>query len=129
MKQQQSVEEFQNDLKRMHARVIEVERQLADAISGKLPEDQHVDPSMLMVSSMISSRTFEPMIMLRWFTFVAQIGIEPAREFALSILDAVEAAKTDAFLMQFMRKVTGDPQAGAQLIMEFREFREQAGKQ
>jgi hypothetical protein len=78
MKQEQSSEEFVNDLKRMHARVIEVGRQLADAMNGKLPEDQHVDPSMLMVSSMISHRTHEPMIMLRWFTFVAQIGPEQA---------------------------------------------------
>lgn len=124
MKQEQSAEEFANDLTRMALRNQELERQLADAMNGQLPEDQQVDPSMIMVSSMVSSRTLEPMIMLRWFTFVAQIGIDQARELALSLLDATEAAKTDAFLMRFMSEAPGcGPEAGARLVAQFREFR------
>jgi hypothetical protein len=129
MKQQQSTEEFVNDLRRMHLRVAELERQLADAMNGKLPEDQHVDPSMIMVSSMVSSRTREPMVMLRWFTFVAQIGPEQARELAFNLLDAAEAAKSDAYLMQIMTKLSDDPEAGPQLVAAFREFRRQQEKQ
>jgi hypothetical protein len=128
MKQEQSQEEFRNDLKRMHLRVAELEKQLADAMNGKLPEDQHVDPSMIMVSSMVSSRTREPMVMLRWFTFVAQIGPEQACDLAFTLLDAVEAAKSDAFLMQFMSKVSGDSEAGLQLVAEFRKFRQRQEK-
>jgi hypothetical protein len=125
VKQEQSPEEFLNDLKRMHARVTELERQLADAMNGNLPEAQQVDPSMLMVSSMVSSRTREPMVMPCWFTFVAQIGPEQAHEMAFNLLEAAEAAKSDAFLMQFMSKVAGDPEAGLQLVAAFREFRQQ----
>jgi hypothetical protein len=124
MKQEQSAEEFRNDLIRMAARVRELERQLADAMNGKLPEDQHVDPSMLMVSSMVSSRTREPMIMLRWFTFVAQIGVEQARDLAFNLIEAIEAAKSDAFLMQFMSNAAGNIDAGLQLVAAFREFKQ-----
>src|SRR5262245_4490080 len=125
MRQEESPEELVNDLRRMHIRIGELERQLAEAMNGKLPEDQQIDPSMLMISSMVSSRTREPMVMLRWFTFVAQIEPEQARELAFNLLDAVEAAKSDAFLMQFMSRISSDPQAGAQLVGEFRKFRQQ----
>lgn len=129
MKQQQSPEEFVNDLKRMHLRVADLERQLADAINGKLPEDQHVDPSMIMVSSMVSARSGEPMVMLRWFTFVAQIGLDQARDLAFNLLDAAEAAKSDAFLMQFMSDVGGNSDTGKEiagnLVAAFRKFRQQ----
>lgn len=124
MKQEQSSEEFVNDLTRMHKRVTELERQLADAMNGQLPDDQRVDPSMLMVSSMVSSRTLEPMIVLRWFTLVAQLGTDQARDLALSLLDATEAAKSDAFLMRFMSEAPGcGPEAGAHLVAQFRDFR------
>jgi len=93
-----------------------------------LTENQQVDPSMLMVNSMVSARTREPMIRLRWFTFVAQIGPEQAKELAFNSLDAAEAAQSDAFVMQFMSKVAGDPEAGAQIVGQFRKFRRQAGK-
>lgn len=128
MKQEQSSEEFVNDLKRMHLRVAELERQLADAMNGKLPEDQQVEPSMLMVSSMVSARTQEPMVMLRWFTFVAQIGPDQARDLAFNLLDAAEAAKSDAFLMRFMSKNVRNVEAGMHLVAAFREFRQQVSE-
>src|SRR5262245_56846051 len=124
MKQEQSTEEFVNDLRRMHLRIAELEKQLADAMNGKLPEDQQVDPGMIMVSSMVSHRTLEPMIMLRWFTFVAQIAPEQARDLAFNLLDATEAAKSDAFLMRFTSKITNDPEAGARIVAAFRESRQ-----
>jgi hypothetical protein len=68
------------------------------------------------------------MIMLRWFTFVAQISLEQARELAFELLDAIEAAKSDAFLMQYMRKAAGFPEAGLPVVAAFREFRQQAGR-
>ena len=67
--------------------------------------------------------------MLRWFTFVAQIGPEQARDLAFNLLDAAEAAKSDALLMQFMCKIVGFPEAGLPVVVAFREFRQQAGKQ
>jgi len=129
MKQGQSIEEFRNDLKRMSARTHELERQLANCANGKLPEDARLDPSMIMISSMVASLTGEPMVMLRWFTHVAQITADQARELAFDLIDVAEAAKSDAFLMQFMSKLTGRPNAGMAVIAEFREFRwQQAGK-
>lgn len=125
MKQEQSIEEFRNDLKRMSARIHELECQLADCANGNLPEDARLDPSMMMISSMVASLTLEPFVMLRWFMHVAQITSEQARELAFNLLDAAEAAKSDAFLMQFICKSTDNLEAGHQLVMAFREFRQQ----
>jgi hypothetical protein len=44
------------------------------------------------------------------------------------LLDAIEAAKSDAFLMKFMCNVSGDPGAGLQLVAEFRKFRQRQEK-
>jgi hypothetical protein len=126
MKEQQSIEEFRNDLRRMHARVQELERQLADAINGKLPEDARLDPDMIMVSSMVSAATGDPMVVLRWFTHVTQFAPDQARDLALNLLDAAEAAKSDAFLAGFMKG--HGPEAGAQLVAAFREYRAKGGK-
>jgi len=65
MKHEQSSEEFQNYLKRMHLRIAQLERQLADAMNGKLPEDQHVDPSMIMVSSRTRERLHHTLCQLK----------------------------------------------------------------
>lgn len=124
----QSIEDFREDLTRMNHRIQELERQLADAVNGKLPEDQRLDPDMIMVSSMVATRTGEPLVILRWFTSVAQFPPAQARDLALNLLDAAEAANTDAFLMGFVSQTLGGrPEDGAQILAGFRKFRAQQG--
>jgi len=122
MKDQQSLESFRADLQRMNARVRELEHQLAEAANGRLPEDARLEPDLIMISSMVSSANGEPMVILRWFTHTAQLPIKQARELALNLLDAAESARADAFLVSFMRQK--GPEAGAALVMAFREFKE-----
>lgn len=111
----------------MRLRVQELERQLADAANGKLPEDARLEPDLIMVSSMVAAGTGDPMVMLRWFTHVAQLTPAQARDLALNLLDAAEAAKSDAFLMGFIGD--RDPVAGAQLVAAFREFRQRRSEE
>jgi hypothetical protein len=121
---QKSIEQVHEDLHRQQARIRELERQLAELANGKLPEDAHLEPDLIFTGSIVSSTTGEPLVMLRWFTHVTQLSIAQARDLALSLLDAAEAAKSDAFLVSFMGAGDKDPRAGAALVMAFREWRE-----
>lgn len=125
LKERQSIDKFREDLRRMDAQVRQLQRQLADAVNGKLPEDARLDPEMIRVSSLVSASGHEPLIMLRWFTSVAQLTPDQARSLAFSLLDVAEAAKSDAFLMRFMAPT--NLEAGAQLVAAFREFRQHQG--
>ena len=120
------INQLRDDLARQQRRIRELEKQLAEAINGKLPEDQHLDPDLISISSMVSSQTGAPMVMVRWFTHIAQLPVETARELALNLLDAAEASKADAFLSGFMSEK--GPEASAALIAAFRAYRETATK-
>jgi len=125
MRQNQSnsnIENFREDLIRQQARIRELERQLADMANGQLPEDARLEPDLIMVSSMVASTTGEPMVMVRWFTHTAQLSLEQARDLALNLLDASEAAKSDAFMFRFMEP--NGREAGAMMVAAYRQFRE-----
>ncbi len=121
-----SIEKMREDLTRMQNRIRELEQQLADMANGQLPEESRLEPDMIQTSSMVASQTGEPVVVLRWFTHVAQLPVAQARELALSLLDAAEAAKSDAFLVGFM--APSGPEAGAQLVAAFREYRQMEGR-
>lgn len=125
------VNQLRDDLNRMSNRISELEKQLADAVNGKLPEDQVLDPDMITMQSIVSSQTGEPRILLRWFTHIAQLDAESARAHAFAILDCVEAAKSDAFLAKFFReKLEADDNLMGNVLMEFRNYRaEQEGRE
>ncbi len=123
------INQMRDDLNRQQARIAELERQLADAINGKLPEAEHLDPGSIWVESMVSSETGEPRVVLRWFTHLAQLDVEQAREIAFNLIEAIEAARSDAFLAAFARNKVGikEPEKVAQLIYEFRQYRQHKG--
>jgi hypothetical protein len=123
----EGINQIRDDLARQQRRIIELERQLANARNGQLPEDEHIDPDLIYISSIVASKTGEPMVMIRWLTHIAQLPIGAAREIAFNLLDAVEAAKSDAFLMKFGREMIGigETEAG-KLVMAFRQYREKS---
>lgn len=61
---------------------------------------------------------------------ITQLSVEQAREHALAILEAAEAAEQDAFLVHWVKEYIGAGEsAAAGLLMEFRNWRrEQTGK-
>jgi hypothetical protein len=61
---------------------------------------------------------------------IAQQSVQQAREHALAILEAAEAAEQDAFLVHWVKKVIGGNEAAAAgLLQDFRAWRrEQTGK-
>jgi hypothetical protein len=94
------------------------------AITNK-PEE-----GMIQVSSLVSGRTFEPLVEIRWGDLRAQLGLEEARSHALYILECAEGAESDAFVFQWLtRDIIGttagdDRENFMQVIEEFRKFRE-----
>lgn len=78
------------------------------------------------VSSLVSGRTREPQVVIELDDVKTQVSAVKAREIALMILEASEAAMSDAMLVYFLVEKTGAPldaTTGA-VLQEFREFRE-----
>jgi hypothetical protein len=86
------------------------------------------DEGMLFVESIVSGRTFEPLVQLKWGDKSCQMGLNEAREHALGILEAAEAAESDAFVFKWLTRdiigTAGDDKANFELVIqEFRKFR------
>jgi hypothetical protein len=122
---QPSQEDFRDDLRRQQNRISELERQLADIAGGKFPEESRLEPDLIECSSMVSSATHEPMVMIRWFTHTAQLSIRQARDLAFNLLDASEASQSDAFITAFASERIGikEMEKVGALLVEFRNFR------
>lgn len=123
----QIINQMTDDVDRLMRRVKELEYQLADALKGKMPEMEHLDPSCLYVESIVASTPdrYAPRVNLRWFTHFAQIDEAAARQLAFNILEACEASLVDAFLVSFGKKSGLQPHQAANLLYDFRVHREQ----
>lgn len=87
----------------------------------------------MWVSSIVSGRTFEPLVEITWGDKKAQFGLKEAREHALYILECAEAAESDAFVFKWLTRDvigTAEDEKGNfdQIIAEFKKFREARGK-
>jgi hypothetical protein len=130
------INQLTDDVQRLLARVRELEGQLADAVNGKLPDRERLDPSCLWVESIVATREQDgqlqtiPRINIRWFTHWAQLNEADARQLAFNILEACEAGLSDSFIASFARTVLGaDDNIVGGMVYEFREHREKCKKQ
>ncbi len=96
-------------------------------------ETQSGPPSKLedviWVDSMISHRTQEPIVNLSWGDRNLQLSIAQARDLAMNVLEASEAAQSDAVMLRFVDHIGGDSLNEGQkgkILHDFRRFR--AGK-
>ena len=83
---------------------------------------------ILWAISLYGKETKKGIVELRIGDSNVQCSPEEAREFALNIMTAAEAAETDEFLMHFMReiiKISDDDYNHLKFLKEFRNFREQ----
>lgn len=80
----------------------------------------------IWIETMVASRTGEPCVVLRWYDHSGQLTPAEAREHAMKVLAAADAAESDAFLVQFMaQKIGVDKPQQAMMLQEFRKFREE----
>lgn len=91
--------------------------------------DNRIKPEMIFITSIVSGRTYEPLIQIEWNGQAGQLDLDDARQHALGILEACEAAESDAFVFKWLtRDIIGTAQDDAdnfrQIIDEFKAFRE-----
>lgn len=118
------VNQLRDDLSRQQRRIGELERQLAEAANGKLPEMERLDPDLIYIEPIVSAQMMTPVVVIRWFTHLAQVPVDAARELALNILHCAEVATTDALLFRFFTEgLEVDRKQVGQMILSFRNFR------
>lgn len=89
------------------------------------------DENTLHHQSGVNARS-EPFVQLiRGGAVIAQMDPGQARDHAIAMLEAAEAAETDAFIHQWVKERVGaGPEQAAGLLMDFRRYRrERTGKQ
>lgn len=90
-------------------------------------ENETVDEGMLFAESIFGFHTRKGLVKLSYgITFEKLISPGEARKFALSILEAAEAAETDEFIVNWLEKRIGlkGDEGKVQLLIDFREVRE-----
>lgn len=87
--------------------------------------DATTPPTEILVESGVSYPGWRSFVNLRFGDQRAQLTPESAREHALSILAAADAAESDAFIIDFLQKRVGltDPEKLAAVLSDFRAFR------
>ena len=83
------------------------------------------DNDTINISSVVSQRDFRPFVQLRWGDQGCQLTPDEARQHAYSILNAANAAETDAIMVLFLREKVGlkDGVNIAAILNDFRELR------
>ncbi len=85
------------------------------------------DPNMIVASSSVHASDRAPWVHLLWGEKRAQLTPEDARQFALSVLAAAEAAEQDALLVKFFTERGADFGMAVGILDDFRQMRERNG--
>ena len=123
---QDQINQLLDDLRRKDRHIWQLERKLEAALAGRLPEPIELRSDSFLLQSLVSARTGEPLVNLRWSYGVAQLSRAQARELAANLLSAAEAALSDACLSRFLVERVGlqETRHIGQLLVELREFRD-----
>jgi len=81
--------------------------------------------NVFMVSSMYGAKSKNPIVRIQYGDFLdVMVAPGDARDLASNLLQSAEAAEVDAFLVEFIAKVTDKPvEESAIVLREFREWR------
>lgn len=78
------------------------------------------------VNGIVSQRDKQPYIQLsNEKGMIAQLTMNQARQIAMEIFVMASRTEADAMILKFFSKMEFNPQAGAMLMQEFRDFRAQ----
>lgn len=84
------------------------------------------EPTKVWVSSVYGHNTRKPLVKIEAETLDQPLQISPneARDLALNLLEAAEAADQDAFMFEFVTQVIGQTeQVAASILIDFRDWR------
>lgn len=85
-----------------------------------------MNEQVFFVETVFGAKTREPLIRISFDgKELCLIPAEDATSLAMNLLQAIQASLADAFLFSFMEKHVGaEPYAAAQVLAEFRQWRE-----
>ncbi len=78
------------------------------------------------INSVVSARDYRPFVQLKWGKEGCQMTPDEARAHAYAILDAANAAETDAIMVGFLREKVGLKEGAdiGVILKDFRDLRE-----
>ena len=80
----------------------------------------------LWIETMVASRTGEPYVVLRWYDHSTELTPKEARDHALAVLAAADAAESDAFFVDFLKKTGGmELQEIGVMLQALRRYRDE----
>lgn len=78
----------------------------------------------IRIETQVARRDLKPYVVLRWGSEEGRLTPAEARQHALSILAAAEAAEGDAFIVQFLaERIEVEPRVAIQILADFRGYR------
>ena len=93
-----------------------------DRADDNLVHDR-TDDNLIHVQSIVSAADGTPWVQINWGNLYGQLTPDEARRHALSILDAANAAETDAGILRFFRAAGGEDRVAAILLARLRASR------
>lgn len=95
------------------------------AYHAVMPEPPKAGGTILWADGGYGFKSREPFVNIHWKDVSEQMDPQTARMFALSIMEAAEAAEQDGFMIEWLVQTVGMDEAGmATLLTEFRGWRE-----
>jgi hypothetical protein len=88
-----------------------------------MPNNKPGKSEEIHVSTVYGHNARKPIVQIEFRQEMVQMDVETARDLAQNILQAAEAALTDAFIFEFVEKLVGDSKAAAMSLIELRKFR------
>jgi hypothetical protein len=122
---EEAFNKLQDELTRVRAQAVDLQKQLAAALDGKVLETQIADPSAIWVETILSHRTHTGMVNLRWGNLSAQLSPMQTRTHALNLLAIADAADMEAALYQFIVGSGAPRKMALGVLAQWRAFREE----
>jgi hypothetical protein len=86
------------------------------------PEDMN---PQIQIETIYGAISRKPFVTFKWGNMAGQLTPNEARAHALAILEAADAAESDAFIVKFLDDhLDAPPEASLVAMSEFRQFRE-----
>lgn len=91
------------------------------------PNPSPADPPEILIESAFGFRTRKPFVVLRWGEMRGQLTPAAARQHALRIMEAADAAESDALLVRFLQQRVGiqEDEKAIAILSDFRAMRGQ----
>lgn len=122
---EEAFNQVQDELRRTRAQIDVLQKQLTEALAGKVPAHQVADPGTIWVETILSHRTKTGLVNLRWGNLAAQLSPAQTRDHAHHLLAVADAADLEGALYGFITGGGGTEEIALDIISQWRAFRDE----